>query len=171
MAKAKTPQDLANELAQLNQPTDLPAEPQPENPEDAVTAQNIEDSQTEDPTDLLAENEALKAYIAQLEASQPQEPELDPDAELYYDGIIHPDYRLKSVYVPFNAKGVSKQNGFDHELGESYVYTAVKLAHLPPGSEHHRMETFNVRLDNRVVVPQFVASALGDRADVQDYFG
>lgn len=96
--------------------------------------------------------------------------EENEDPELYYEGIISPEYRLKTVYVPYNAQGVSKANGYDEDSGESYTYTTVKMGHTIPGEVNHRMEEYRIRLDYRVVVPAFVAEALGNRADAQDYF-
>jgi len=107
---------------------------------------------------LLAEVQALRAERDALKASNKQA-----------EKPSHEDYDLVTVYVPYNAKGISKNNGYDAETGESFVYTIVKVAHKPEGEEHHRMETYNIRLDSRVVVPRFIAKALGDRADIQEY--
>lgn len=125
--------------------------------------------------ELQDEIVALKAQIQTWTVPEQAVVEAEDDnsepAEFFYQGIKHPDYRLKTVYVPSHAKSITKANGYDSETGESYAYTMAKIGHKPPGSEHHRMETFNIRLDSRVVVPQFVAEALGERVDTQDYFG
>ena len=140
------------------------------------------ETQEQPQDDLNQEIERLRAELAiaqidrdnwqQLAEGQAeiQAPELEGDEDLFYCGIKHPDYRLKTVYVPYNAKGVSKNVGYDADTGESYHYTSVKIAHCPPGQENHRMEEYRVRLDARVIVPAFVAHALDDRADTQDYY-
>jgi hypothetical protein len=106
--------------------------------------------------DLEAENERLRALLDTQEKAV-QEP-VDPSTDLV------------TVYVPFNAQGVSRNQGFDPETGESYTYTIVKAAVKHEGQEHHSFEQFNIRLDSRVVVPRYVAEILGSRADIQEYF-
>lgn len=165
--------DLAAELAELN------VEQEQETTE-AVKAENVEAEENTPEQDqvpeldiaaILAENERLKAQLAEHQEQPKTEGDLGgEDPALYWEGILHPDYRLKTVYVPI-AHAPSKMNGYDPDFGESYVYTQVSVMHKPPGQENHRRDVFNVRVDTRSVVPAFVAEQLGERADAQDYWG
>jgi len=153
--------NLADELALLE------AEEQQEAKDSQAEVEQENQEAAENTPEALPDLSDLVA--AKVEPELPEtEPAENPD--LYWEGIIHPDYRLKTVYVPI-AYAPSKANGYDPDFGESFVYTQVNVMHKPPGHENHRRDTFNVRVDTRSVVPAFVAEQLGERADSQDYWG